>query len=175
MTEDPAPAEHGAPDTPDAPPTSPYGTKGLEAYLEANRATFTDAALKDAAMAAGWDPVVVEVALGKVETRATVAPLRTRARSIVRYLYIGGFLVLAAGMLVNPAARLYGGLVIGLVVLLMALLIAYAVGSTWVNGKGVSRAMSTGDLFVLLSVPFLFWLVVAGLCVATGLPIPRAA
>lgn len=170
MNEDPTPADSTALNTPDVPPVSTYGTNGLEAYLEAHRATFTDEALTGAATAAGWDATVVETALGKVQGREAVAPLRARARRIVRYLYLGGFVLLSAGMAIN-----YGSGGIGLIVLFFALLVAYGLGSMWFNGKGVSRAMTNGDMFVLLSVPVIFWLVVTGLCVATGLPIPRPA
>ena len=174
MNEDPTPADSTAPEVPSVPPVSTYGTKGLEAWIEANRATFTEEALKGAATAAGWDPTIVETALGNVQTRETVAPLRARARRIVRYLYLAGFALLAVGMAINPAARSYGSNVIGVIVLFFALGVAYGLGSMWFNRKGVSRSMTNGDMFVLLSVPFVFWLVVTGLCVATGLPIPRA-
>ena len=59
------PAQSGA-STPDAPQFSRFGTKGLEGYLAANRSKFTEDALRDAAIASGWDASIVETTLGAV-------------------------------------------------------------------------------------------------------------
>ncbi len=163
--------EHG--ELPQVPPSSPHGTEGLERYLDTNHGRFTDEALVAAASAAGWDQPAIEAAFEASRRRTASAPIRARARRIVQYLYLAGYVVLMAGIIVNPAARPYGGAVIGIVVLTLAMLIAFALGRLWYNRKGVSPAMTGTDLSVLLLVPVILWLVVAGLCVASGLPIPR--
>lgn len=156
-----------------APPASPHGTRGLEAYLEENRNEFTEGALRAAAIEAGWDGHLVDTAIGKVRAAERSEPLRGRAWRIVLLLYVAAFLVLSTGMLVNPAARVYGGAVIGIAVLAVALLVAAGLGRLWLRRKGISPTMSSGDLLILLIVPVILWLAVAGMCVATGLPIPR--
>lgn len=163
--------EHG--ELPQVPPSSPHGTKGLERYLDTNRGRFTDEALSAAAIAAGWDQSAIEAAFEASRGRTASAPIRARARRITQFLYLAGYVVLVAAMILNPAARAYGGAVIGTVVLTVAMLIAFALGRLWYNRKGVSRAMTGTDLSVLLLVPVILWLVVAGICVATGLPVPR--
>ena len=177
MTTNPAPEPMpGMPpgtDPSPAPPVSRHGTRGLKAYLDENRSRFTEDALKAATIEAGWDEQVVDTLLGKVRAAERSRPLRARAWRIVLILYVAAFLVLSAGMLVNPAARVYGGAVIGIVVLAVALLVTAGLGRLWLRRKGISPAMSSGDLMILLAVPVILWLAVAGICVATGLPIPR--
>ncbi len=170
MNDDPR-TEHGG--LPQVPQSSPYGTKGLEHYLDSNRGRFTDEALGAAAIAAGWDETTVVAALEASRGRTASAPIRARARRIIQFLYLAGYVVLVAGMILNPAAQHYGGAVIGTVVLTVAMLVAFAVGRLWYNRKGVSLAMSGADLSILLVVPVILWLVVAGICVASGLPVPR--
>ena len=170
MNDDLRPEDAGLPE---APGSSPYGTKGLERYLDTNRGRFTDEALIAAASAAGWDESVIGTAFEASRGRTASAPIRARARRITQFLYLAGYVVLVAGMILNPAAQAYGGAVIGTVVLTVAMLVAFALGRLWYNRKGVSRAMSGADLSVLLVVPVILWLVVAGICVATGLPVPR--
>ena len=170
MNDDPRREDGGLPQVPQS---SPYGTKGLERYLDTNRGRFTDEALVAAAIAAGWDEPTVGTAFEASRRRTAAAPIRARARRIIQFLYLAGYVVLVAGMILNPAARQYGGAVIGTVVLTVAMLVAFALGRLWYNRKGVSLAMSGADLSILLVVPVILWVVVAGLCVATGLPVPR--
>jgi hypothetical protein len=171
MNDASSPGERGVPEAPDV---SPYGTKGLESYLVGYRSSFTEAALRTAAIEAGWDAALVDSVLAGIRGREASAPLRGQARRIIRLLYLGTFIVLTLGMLVNPssAARSYGGSTIGPIILAVAFLVAYALDRLWFNEKAVGAALGQRDLAILLSLPVVLWLVIGGLCVATGLPIP---
>ena len=114
------PAQSGA-STPDAPQFSRFGTKGLEGYLAANRSKFTEDALRDAAIASGWDASIVETTLGAVRDAERSAPTRARARRLVRLLYIAAFLALSSGMIVNA----HGVAAIGIPILGATLATAY--------------------------------------------------
>lgn len=159
---------------PDIPAPSPYGTRGLEDYLVEHRNRWTDDALESAAIAAGWDEAVVREVLAKVQAAERSMPLRARARTVVSVLYLGGYLVLVGGMVISSSARMYGGAANGALVLTFFMGPAYLLARLWLGRKGVSASPSTADFAVLLSVPAVLWLIVGGVCVASGLPIPRA-
>lgn len=160
---------------PDGPVPSKYGTKGLEQFLAANRGRWTDEALAAQAAAAGWEPEVVAAAMARVITNEQSQPLRRRARTFITALYLLGLVLLLGGMAINPSAAAYGSNVIGSIVLVISMGIAYLLARFWLRKKGVSSRLSRGDLAVLVSLPAILWLVVTGICVSTGLPIPRAA
>jgi hypothetical protein len=171
VSDDPTRNETGAAPAPAGPKE---GWSDLGAWLEANRAGFTDEALTAAATGAGWDASAVEAQLKRLRAREGVAPLRSRARLVIGILYLGGFLVLTAGMLVSPNGRAYGASVIGVIVLLISLAIAYVLGRLWVDHIAAPRSMAAVGLVILLSLPVILWVAVTGLCVATGLPVPTA-
>lgn len=152
-------------DTPRSPEFSKFGTKGLEAYLAANRSKFTDDALRDAAVASGWEASTVDAALDRVREAERSAPTKARARRIVRLLYVGGFLALSIGMILNVAAAA----AIGIPILGATLGTAYFFGSVWMRSRRV-RGETPGTLIVLLIVPVTLWVALTGLCLATGLP-----
>ena len=84
------------------------------------------------------------------------------------------FVVLMVGMFANPAARSYGGSVIGAIVLALALGLALAI-ALFVVRRSRPSPDATGAMVMtgILAIPVILLVVVAGLCVATGLPIPR--
>jgi hypothetical protein len=124
--------------------------------------------LVDEAVKAGWSADAVQNELAALTDGQATAPIRARARRIVIVLYLVGYAVLVAAMLTNVGN--YGGGGIGTVVLTVALGIAFAVGSLWVRRKRISADRLEGSLPVLIALPAILWLVVTGLCVATGLP-----
>jgi hypothetical protein len=141
---------------------------GLSAYLVANRGRFTDEVLVDAAVRSGWSADAVRNELAALNDREVTRPIRARARRIVIVLYLVGYVVLVAAMLSNGAN--YGAGPIGAIVLTVALGIAFAIGSLWVGRKRISADRLEGSLPVLIALPAVLWLIVTGLCVATGLP-----
>lgn len=159
------PAQSGA-STPDAPQFSRFGTKGLEGYLAANRSKFTEDALRDAAIASGWDASIVETTLGAVRDAERSAPTRARARRLVRLLYIAAFLALSSGMIVNAQ----GVAAIGIPILGATLATAYFFGSVWMRSRRIGAGESARAGAILLVVPVTLWLALTGLCLATGMP-----
>lgn len=163
MSDKAPPADTNAPH---APEFSKFGTKGLEAYLEANRSKFTDDALRDAAVTGGWEASTVDAALGRVREAELSAPTKARARRLVRWLYIGGFVALSIGMILNIAAAA----AIGIPILAATLGLAYFLGSVWMGSRRVGGGETTRALVVLLIVPVTLWVALTGLCLATGMP-----
>jgi len=169
-----------------APPPSPSETPppaastsradqvaALAAYLAANQGRFTDEALEQAALDAGYPKDVL------VEARAERAAdpavgIRQRARRWVLAAYGITFVVLVIGMFANPVGRTYGGNVIGAIVLALTLGLALAI-ALFVVRRSRPSPDATGAMVMtgILAIPVILLVVVAGLCVATGLPIPR--
>ena len=142
------------------PPTSPAGAS-LDAYLAANRGRYTDEALADSARAAGHTDAAISAAMKRLGTGAA-EPVRPRARRIVILAYVLTFVVLVAGMaLNNPVYIAIGGLV-----LLVSLLIGLGLSLLMVRSAGPAAALPA-----ILAGPVIVLLILAGICVATGLPI----
>jgi hypothetical protein len=142
-------------------------------YLEANRDRFTEDALVQAAHDAGYPDDVLEEARGRARASAAAAPITQRARRWIRIAYLLTFAVLTIGMLASEYAQRYGAASIGIVVLAGALGLAFLISVGWLRWQGRDVDRSVTGAVVLLSVPVVLLLVVAGSCLATGLPIPR--
>jgi len=156
----------------DQPP--PRSTEGLLAYLRENRGRFTDEALERSALDAGHTPAEFAAAKARLDSETAAAPVRARARTILVAAYLGTFLVLVAGMFLNPSARAYGGSVIGSVILAVTLGVAWLITIVWLRSQ--SRPSPSGaGLTVLLSLPIVLLVLVAGSCLATGMPIPTTS
>jgi hypothetical protein len=146
--------------SPATPP--PGGWVELERYFADNQATTSEEALSAAARSAGHSDEAIAKAWARVRANEVAAPVRKQARSIVLWAYIATFVVLLAGMIINNPTTAGGG---GIV-----LMIALALG------LGLSRFMVRvadpgAALAVILAGPVIVLVIVAGLCVATGLPI----
>ncbi len=157
-------------------PPGPTGWVGdpLRAWFAANRGQFTDEALVAAAIAAGHSEDAVRTALERVVDAEVSAPVRVRARKLITWLYLGGYVVLVGGMLIGQGTSVGLGPgpaipVIGTVILTFILGLAFVVSRAWL-GRRVRATAAAGALPMLLSVPVVLWLGVSGLCVYTGLP-----
>ena len=82
-----------------------------------------------------------------------------------------GYVALVAGMFANPGYL--GGAVafVGSGILAVTLGIALLIAIDWVGRRRVAMSNVGGALPVLLALPVVLWLVVTGLCVATGAPL----
>jgi hypothetical protein len=172
MTEATRPPEPAEP-----PPSTTTSSRAdqvsaLAAYLAANHGRFTDEALDQAALDAGYPKDVLAEARAARGADPAVA-IRQRARRWVLAAYGITFLLLLVGMFANPAAGRYGGSVIGAIVLTLTLGLALAIALFAVRRSRPSTA-GTGAMVMtgILAIPVILLVVVAGLCVATGLPIP---
>jgi cation transport ATPase len=142
-------------------------------YLETNRDRFTEDALVRAARDAGYPEDVLDAAKARARASAAAAPVRQRARRWILIAYLATFAVLTAGMLLSEYSRQYGASYIGTVVLAAALGLAFLLSLGWLRWRGSKVEQSTAGVALLLSVPVVLLVVVAGSCLATGLPIPR--
>lgn len=143
-------------------------------YFESNRASFTEEALVQAARAQGYPEDVVDEARLRARASEASAPIRQRARRWIQAAYLVTFAVLTIGILANESLRFTGsynwiaipalGLTLGL-----ALLVSFA----WLRGRAGRAGDAATGIVVYLSVPIVLLVTVAGVCVATGLPIPR--
>ena len=173
MTEPNAPAPW--PDPRIGTPTGGHAERvsSVLRYLERNRVGFTEDVLVRAARDAGYPEDVVEEARARARAGATGSPARQRARRWVLIAYLLTFAALTTGMLVSEYARRYGAAYIAAAVLAATLGVALVVSLWWVRRQGKNVEQSTGGLVLLLSLPAVLLVAVAGSCLATGLPIPR--
>jgi hypothetical protein len=143
-------------------------------YFETNRGRFTEEALVEAARVRGYPEDVVEEARHRARVNEASAPNRHRAQRWIQVAYVVTFAVLTLGMLASEYAQRSSSSYIGTAVLAVTLGIALLVSLAWLRR---SRGGKVGDgpvgMVLLLSVPIVLLVAVAGLCVATGLPIPR--
>jgi hypothetical protein len=143
-------------------------------YLWVNRDRFTEEALASAAQAAGYTADEISTAARSVAKRradeAAAKPVRARARRYVLAAYGITFLVFAIAFLrpTGPDNSYYRGFgPVALGVLGFTMLIALLLGLVWIGGRRPSADRAEGALGVMLAVPFVLLIVVAGLCVAT--------
>lgn len=141
-------------------------------YFESNRARFTEDALVEAARAQGYPEDVVEEARLRARAYEASGPIRHRARRWIQIAYLLTFAVLTTGMLVSEYAQRSGSSYVGTAVLTVTLGLALLVSLAWLRGLR-TIGVGPGGIVVLLSVPVVLLVTVAGLCVASGLPIPR--
>jgi len=175
MTEPKAPAP--SPDQLIVTPTGGHAERvsTVARYLETNRDRFTEDALIKAARDRGYPDDVLEEARARARASATAAPVRQRARRWVLIAYLVTFALLTVGMLASEYSRSYGAAYIGTVVLAGTLGIALLVSLGWLRWQGGKVGQSAAGAALLLSIPVVLLVVVAGTCLATGLPIPRPA
>lgn len=145
-----------------SPPAKPGGDRQLEDYLDRNIGKYTDEALTASARAAGYTDEAIQAGLARIRASGSSEPVRARARQIILWAYLATFLVLSAGMVVNSG----GSVAIGAPILGISLLIGFAISRLMV--RAASRSAALG---IILAGPVIILLVVAGLCVATGLPV----
>ena len=175
MTEPKAPAP--SPDQLIVTPTGGHAERvsTVARYLETNRDRFTEDALIKAARDRGYPDDVLEEARARARASATAAPVAQRARRWVLIAYLLTFALLTVGMLTSEYSRSYGAAYIGTVVLAGALGITLLVSLGWLRWQGGNVGQSAAGAALLLSIPVVLLVVVAGTCLATGLPIPRPA
>lgn len=142
-------------------------------FFEFHRGRYTEEALIRSAIARGYPADVVEEARVRARANEVSAPTRHRARRWIVAGYLLTFALLTIGMFVNPGAEGYGGRYIGTVILAATLVMALLISLGWLGWSGRGTSDQAPAIALLLSVPLVLLITVAGLCVATGLPIPR--
>ena len=143
-------------------------------YLDSNRDRFTEDALVRAARDRGYPEDVLEEARARARATVAAAPLTQRARRVVQAGYLLTFAVLAVAMFASEASQQYGGANIGTVILAVTLGIGLLVSLAWLRWLGDRVGQSAAATAALFSLPLVLLVVIAGSCIATGLPIPRS-
>lgn len=159
------------------PPASGWGgglarVPILTEHFFANLERYTAEALRASALEAGYSPEEVEQALGiaaaLLRDHETARPVRARARRLVLVSYAIVYGLLAA-LLIGPANQ--GGYgTVALVVLTVTLGIALLLSIQWIATKRRSADRLDGALAVLLAVPMVLLVAVAGLCLFSSAP-----
>jgi hypothetical protein len=116
----------------------PASPTDLESYVRANRATFTEEALRREALAAGYTAADVDATL--VATRELVSPASgAQAARRIFVAYLVTYLILVLGMLVNPAIGSGGSFIdvraLGIVFLSMALGVGFVGSLIWIASR----------------------------------------
>ena len=150
-----------------------HQVSALVRYLQANGRKFTEAVLLDKARAEGYAGDVIEEARGRWRALESAAPTSRQARRWTLVAYLATFGLLAAGMLAGGNGS-YGAGYIGTVILAVTLALALAISLGWLRSQGRKVSAPGTGLLTLLSIPIVLLVVVAGACLATGLPIPRS-
>ena len=173
MTDSTPPTSSSDPAGPAPAPPPGRPVESLARYLEVNRDRFTDEALARAARNAGYSDAAIDQARARVSARVAAAPARARATWAVLAAYLVTFAVLVAGMFASEYARRYGGHVIGAAILALLLGLALLLSVIWIRSRAGKGSGPATGMAVLLSVPVVLLVAVAGLCIGTGYPIPR--
>jgi hypothetical protein len=169
MTDQPAPVPPSPGSSAGGPgPGYPAATpaRQLETYFAANRGRFTDDALTSAARAAGYADEDIASGLDAARARQVVSPVQARARTLTIRAYLAVFLLLVVAMAINSGSA--AG--VGSAVLLFTMLIGFGL-----SRLAIRRASADATLAVVLALPVLFLIVIAGACVATRLPLGPVA
>lgn len=178
MTEPIEPRTPNQTEPPAAPPrSSNVGAPGwgypamsdarlLELYFDANWDRFTEESLRAQALQAGYSADVVESAIARPRGGAVAAPVQATARRILVIAYLGTWAWLTFSMALNSSSA--AG--IGAAVLSFTLIVAGLLSRWWVRSSGRRITVAGSGLVMLLSLPFVLLVLVAGACYATGLP-----
>jgi len=133
---------------------------------------YTDTALTDHLMKVGHDRADIEAALRAAAAADLVGPVNARARLTVRLLYLITYGLLVAGMLINQRSGSYGAGYLGTAVLTLVLGLAFLLARVWLRRRGNRDRPVPAGMLAMLSVPLVLLVLVAGACLATGLPVP---
>lgn len=155
-------------------PVPNRGKGVLYAYLERNRGKFTDEVLTEAVLKEGYTQEEVTAAFAELARAEGSKPVRARARLIVLAAYAITFAVLVFGMLTSSYAM--GSGFIGSIVLAGSMGLALGLSLLVVrHSKGDGSGGGLMALTGMLVIPVVLLVIVAGLCLATGLPFHPAA
>lgn len=141
-------------------------------YFERNYGRFTEEAMVRRVRESGYPDDVIEEGRARLRTLDASQPTRSRARGWIYGAYLLTFVVLVTGMFTNESQS-YGA--IGVAILAVTLGLAFLIARSWLGWRGRKLTDATTGFAVLLSVPLVLLVIVAGLCVASGMPISLPA
>ena len=178
MTDRFTPAGAPAPRRGDSGFDASFRPQILHEYFWSYRDRFTEAALAASAQTSGYTPDEIAAAITSVARRradeAAAKPVRARARRYVLAAYAITFVLFAIAFL-RPSAPESGYLrgigPIALGILGFTMVIALLLGLAWVRSRRPPAERAESALGLMLAVPFVLLVLVAGLCVATTGPL----
>ena len=136
------------------------------------RRTHTAEALGRAALTAGYSQEEIVAAINRVEAGLAAieasAPKRALAQRAILAAYGLTYLVLAVALL--NQANLYGFGAIAVFILTPVLGLALLISMVWARWSGWARRGASVNIAVILSLPVILLVLVAGSCVVTTFP-----
>ena len=116
------------------------GESPIDAYVRQNNLRYSEAAMRQALLAAGNQPDVVERALGGYRGDPRSAGAGRRSAKILLFIYLGVFALLSVAMLANASefgGQAYGSM--GLAIAVWAIVVAggYGLSMIWVASRRV--------------------------------------
>lgn len=162
--------EAGPPPT-EAPPRTPQSgwdqrdrLETLGEWITVQRRSFTDEAIRRSAIAAGWDAEEFDRAAAAASAREALVPIRSRARAIVLGAYAIVWLLFAIPFLLLSEPTTYGFGPLAQLILTIVLGIALALSLVVIRSGRPDSSRSTRAIVILLALPVVLLLGVAGLC-----------
>jgi len=147
--------------------TSGFGVAGVVAYLETYRGRYTDQALTTALSIAGYANETIEEAMAQARAFDASKSARKRAKWVVLAAYLGTYALLWAESVDDPKyGSVSGDLYVKLILTFLMGVAAPLVSLMWILRRKAGAGVTVGGL---LAVPFVLLVIVAGLCVSTGL------
>ena len=150
MTDPSAPDPNDGTPGPATPPTQAAeaplpGESPMDAYVRQNHLRYSEAAMRQALLAAGNQPEAVERALARYRGDPGSADAGRRSRRILLFIYLGVFALLSVGMLLNASefgGQAYGS--IGLAIFVWAIVVAagYGISMIWVASRRVGLLLA---------------------------------
>ncbi len=166
----------GAAPAPSPPAPGPDGTGGsvgpdhvaaLARWMVEHAESFTPEALDRSALAAGYTPGDVAAARGRADVRIgstqALAPIKSTAKRAILVAYLSVWVAFGVAFFVSPTQTLDFDFVL-FAVLTVALVITLAMSLSIIRSLRPDAAQPTRALILLLVVPVILLLGVAGLC-----------
>ncbi len=145
----PSPNQPSQPGPPAEAP--PPGENPLDAYVRQNHLRYSEVAMRQALLAAGNQPDVVERALARYRGDPGSAGAGRRAAKLLLFIYLGVFALLSVGMVLNVNAQsggAYGSALLAIIVWGIVVAAGYGLSMIWVRSRRVGLGL--GGLVVAM-------------------------
>ncbi|HKG56883.1 MAG TPA: hypothetical protein VKA85_06530 [Candidatus Limnocylindrales bacterium] len=161
-----------APEPPAADSAGPRSQQVIADYYWRHRDSFTPAALRASVVRAGYSEADADAARLLVDkhlaAESASAPTLARARRTILVAYVVTYVAFAIVFLLAPSS--YGSGQIALMILTVVLGIALAISLAWARRSRWKTQGTSLGLGVVLSVPIVLLVLVAGSCAWTTFP-----
>jgi hypothetical protein len=156
------PGEHQEINPPEVSPGGPR-TNDLQGWIGQHRSAYTASALEASAIAAGYTRDEFQAAFDRARQREALKPIRSRSRRLVVAAYGLTWILFAIPYLTDTSRWGFGGLL--QLILTASLGMALFLSWIWTRWLHPDPSRSSRAALVLLSLPFVLLIGIAGLCV----------